>query len=59
MPKKKTSSEKHKYLHPEKPLNCMKSMMRKGMSNEEARKHCDSLWKKEESRRDEGRTINA
>ena len=58
MAKKNTSSKKYKYLNPPKPLDCMRSMMRDGMSREQAKKHCSSLWKDEESRRDESSTIN-
>ena len=58
MAKKNISSKKYKYLHPPKPLDCMRSMMRDGMSREQAKKHCSSLWKDEESRQDESSTIN-
>ena len=59
MANKKTNSQKQKYLNPPKPLNCMQAFMRKGMSRDQASKHCNSLWEKEEGRRDEGRTVSA
>tara|TARA_Y100001951_G_scaffold23944_1_gene18530 strand:- start:668 stop:847 length:180 start_codon:yes stop_codon:yes gene_type:complete len=58
MANKKTNSEKHKFLHPPKPPSCMSAMMRKGMSRSQARKHCDDLWKKEESYGEGKRTVN-
>ena len=59
MASKKTNGEKQRYLNPPKPLDCMRAMMRGGMPKDKAKKHCDSLWKKEEGRRDEGRTVLA
>ena len=57
MAKKDTNSKKRKFLNPDQPLDCMRTFLRRGMSKSEARKHCNSLWKKEESRRDESRVI--
>ena len=56
---KKTNSQKQKFLNPPKPIDCVRAMLRKGMSKDKASKHCNSLWKKEESRRDAARTVSA
>ena len=59
MASKKINSKKQKFLNPPKPIDCKRAMMRKGMSSDQASKHCNSLWKKEEGRRDAGRTVRA
>ena len=50
--------EKQRYLNPNKPAGCIKNFVKKGMSHNQAVKHCNSLWKREEKTRDEQRIFN-
>ena len=51
------SKDKKEWLNPPKSPSCVKSFVQQGMSTEEARKHCDNLWKNELRERDLGRIV--
>ena len=53
------NKDKKEFLNPPKSPSCVKSFVNQGMSLEEARKHCDNLWKGELRERDLGKTVLA
>ena len=46
------------YLEEGTSRNCVSNFTKKGMSAEEAQKHCNSLWQKELKKRATGRTVD-